>query len=768
MAETGKKVEVRYGAFACTIEGYDNPVEQLRGILGEMQQMIAATPQLTPIIEGSEAEEIEEALDTNERAEDPSPGIVVIRDGAAAATAAARSDDASDAEEVPWATEEQTEYAEAAPEPDAEQAESDLAEDAPTEHALAGEELEPSERDIGTEQNVDGARTDLEERRTDKDSLGGISAAAIAATGLAIGGAQLADAFDKDDAQAMDEPASNGDAAAEDTWSLPSDDVAAEESETAEEDSQADALADGLGRERFSEALDEPVESADDIPSDDDPTDEHDPVGIAEEVGVAETQNIFAGPVEEATYSEPPLAEEDSPGGEDVHPVSEAEDTVEDVPNIFAPPDTASPAVGDPAFEGAAESEFDTPADYGTMDLPQDATPPWEEEPGDEQAAAAHENQASDVAEKPLENAETPVSDAVNVFATPPEDLPESLNIFAAATASDDEPGESAGATAEVADVPAVEADASTEPMNIFAAPPQPSADPLPAPPPSEPAQVNIFAAPSASDDTIEESAGATAEVPDVPAVKADASPEPMNIFAAPPQPSADPVPPPPASEPAQVNIFAAPPEAVAAAEPSDIWDQATETLANAAPENVQETLDDIGSTVAQFEASPDEPQPANLTPDAPTPAADEQPKNASSLEALTDRVHENQMVAAPGEPGTLTAVNQSAATDVPALPNGIDSPATLANRAGCDSVSDLLAASAAWLTLAQNKTRFSRREVMDVFETIPGDHPRTLEARIKGYGRLVRSGMLVLVDDGVFAIAQTERDRFQTILDAT
>ena len=99
-------------------------------------------------------------------------------------------------------------------------------------------------------------------------------------------------------------------------------------------------------------------------------------------------------------------------------------------------------------------------------------------------------------------------------------------------------------------------------------------------------------------------------------------------------------------------------------------------------------------------------------------------------------------------------------------MPSGINSVQELSQRAGSESVSDLLAASAAWLTLAEGKTRFSRRDVMDVFEQIDGDHPRTLEARIKGYGRLVRSGMLVLVDDGVFAMAQTERDRFQTILD--
>jgi hypothetical protein len=54
----------------------------------------------------------------------------------------------------------------------------------------------------------------------------------------------------------------------------------------------------------------------------------------------------------------------------------------------------------------------------------------------------------------------------------------------------------------------------------------------------------------------------------------------------------------------------------------------------------------------------------------------------------------------------------------------------------------------------------------MEVFETLPGSHPRTLEARIKGFGSLVRSGRLQLVDDGAFALAPRERARFRALVD--
>ena len=53
----------------------------------------------------------------------------------------------------------------------------------------------------------------------------------------------------------------------------------------------------------------------------------------------------------------------------------------------------------------------------------------------------------------------------------------------------------------------------------------------------------------------------------------------------------------------------------------------------------------------------------------------------------------------------------------------------------------------------------------MEAFDTIQGDHPNTLEARIKGFGRLVRSGAIVLIGDGTFAMAETERDDFEELI---
>ena len=86
MADTGKKVEVRFGTFSCSIEGYDDPVERMREILMLMQQMIRETPALTD--QGAdfgedEVARIESALERRDGGrEHEGPGVVVIRAGA--------------------------------------------------------------------------------------------------------------------------------------------------------------------------------------------------------------------------------------------------------------------------------------------------------------------------------------------------------------------------------------------------------------------------------------------------------------------------------------------------------------------------------------------------------------------------------------------------------------------------------------------------------------------------------------------------------------
>ena len=90
---------------------------------------------------------------------------------------------------------------------------------------------------------------------------------------------------------------------------------------------------------------------------------------------------------------------------------------------------------------------------------------------------------------------------------------------------------------------------------------------------------------------------------------------------------------------------------------------------------------------------------------------------------------------------------------------------AGLAQVAEAKSVAELIVSAAAWMVLIQGKHTFSRSEVVDVFEKMPGEHKKTLEARIKGFGKAVRNGQLVLIEAGVFGLSNTELERFQRLL---
>ena len=171
-----------------------------------------------------------------------------------------------------------------------------------------------------------------------------------------------------------------------------------------------------------------------------------------------------------------------------------------------------------------------------------------------------------------------------------------------------------------------------------------------------------------------------------------------------------------------------------------------------------------LPATAPGWIEDPDEPAPQPEAIAAPgTPA--EAPAT-SRFDALVARYRPDPAAAEPG--GEADAPEPAGTPDAPAqAPQPPDIPpdaATLARLSGAEDVADLLAASAASLALG-GRSHFSRREVMEAFDTIPGDHPRSLEARIKGYGKLVRSGALVLVEDGLFSLSEAEEDRFRAML---
>jgi hypothetical protein len=136
---------------------------------------------------------------------------------------------------------------------------------------------------------------------------------------------------------------------------------------------------------------------------------------------------------------------------------------------------------------------------------------------------------------------------------------------------------------------------------------------------------------------------------------------------------------------------------------------------------------------------------PVNLFASAaPGDAADQQDEDSDRGEVLFGRTEDQPEIEAADEGYTA---------------------AGLAKTAGAESVSELIVSAAAWMVLIQGQTTFTRSEVVAVFEAMPGDHVKTLEARIKGFGKAVRNGQLVLVEEGVFGLSRTELERFQRLL---
>ncbi|MEM7268331.1 MAG: hypothetical protein AAF401_03655 [Pseudomonadota bacterium] len=94
-------------------------------------------------------------------------------------------------------------------------------------------------------------------------------------------------------------------------------------------------------------------------------------------------------------------------------------------------------------------------------------------------------------------------------------------------------------------------------------------------------------------------------------------------------------------------------------------------------------------------------------------------------------------------------------------------SPAAFARRVGATSLQDLLEASAVYMALVEGKSKFSRRDVMQALNQIGGDKDYTQEARLKSFRKLLSSGSLVRVEDGLFTVSQATRFGYETQLQA-
>jgi hypothetical protein len=83
---------------------------------------------------------------------------------------------------------------------------------------------------------------------------------------------------------------------------------------------------------------------------------------------------------------------------------------------------------------------------------------------------------------------------------------------------------------------------------------------------------------------------------------------------------------------------------------------------------------------------------------------------------------------------------------------------ADFAERIGAFELQDLLEASAAYTSIVEGKSRFSRAQIMSKIAKIDSNGAFTKEAGLRSFGRLLREGKILRVQDGQFAISKASR----------
>lgn len=87
------------------------------------------------------------------------------------------------------------------------------------------------------------------------------------------------------------------------------------------------------------------------------------------------------------------------------------------------------------------------------------------------------------------------------------------------------------------------------------------------------------------------------------------------------------------------------------------------------------------------------------------------------------------------------------------------------ARKFGAASLPDLLEASAAYETLVKGESLFSRQQILKALDDLGQNRDYTTEARIKSFGKLLRKGSIVRVEDGKFALSHSTRFNYEAKL---
>jgi hypothetical protein len=84
------------------------------------------------------------------------------------------------------------------------------------------------------------------------------------------------------------------------------------------------------------------------------------------------------------------------------------------------------------------------------------------------------------------------------------------------------------------------------------------------------------------------------------------------------------------------------------------------------------------------------------------------------------------------------------------------------ADRIGANTLQELLEASAAYTTLVEGLPRFSRQHLMANLSKFGQQEAFSKEAGLRSFGKLLREGRILRVQEGKFAISKSARHAFE------
>ena len=227
-------------------------------------------------------------------------------------------------------------------------------------------------------------------------------------------------------------------------------------------------------------------------------------------------------------------------------------------------------------------------------------------------------------------------------------------------------------------------------------------------------------------------------------------------------------------------------------AEPAQQSAPPIEVQQPSAPEAVEQVEPEVA--VAEFqpasEPKPEAPAPIKLEPEVkaaplqlsePEPAAPAAPPAAAKPEPAAAKVETAapEKAAKPSRSGAPNDIADKLNASFASAPEPLKAESIQLNedefvddgemnfhnfvhRLGASALPELMEAAAVYLVLVENQQTFERKDIMRQVDSVSNGQTFSPQARIKSFGKLVRTGQIMRLDGGAFALAPELQSNYQ------